>query len=113
MFRHFYYTTALRFLTPTEEVVSRIAKEAKKLDRLTAHAEGALEEKAVILAKNAQQSRTALEIIRSAFDHLVAAVEAAFKRRERAVIADLDSLRAKIEKAAEVRSSVSNFLENL
>jgi uncharacterized coiled-coil protein SlyX len=118
VFKRLYYTTALALLPSVEDVTKRFEQGVAKLDARTQHLEALLEEQAVALANNAHKSRTVRERLtvlvdelKDALDNLIESFEAAFKRRERAIIAEVSSLRAHLDKASEVRDAVARVLD--
>jgi ABC-type phosphate transport system auxiliary subunit len=113
MFTRLYYAAALALLPTTEAVVTKFEHLVKKLDTVTVHLEGYLAEQAVVLAQNSHSRRSTIDSLKAKFAKLIAAAESAFDRRERAVIDDINAIRAKLDKASQVRDSVENFLENL
>lgn len=117
MFKRLYYSTALALLPSTEAVVKGIESSVRKLDTIASHIESQIEEQAVLLAKQSRDRRSAMDRVHAfieAADHLAEklfnAVEAAFERRERAVLTEIGTLRTKLEKASDARDAVANVL---
>jgi hypothetical protein len=121
MLKSLYYSTALALLPSAEALTKQVEKIAYKLDNLTIHFEGYLEEKAVALAKNAQSRRSARDSLINAYGNITAAVghaigtmldtiESAFQRREQRIIADIGALRSKLDAASEARDAVAALI---
>ena len=124
MLKSLYASVALFFLPAAEDVVKSIQRKAATLDTLTGHLETRIEDKAVALATSRAQRRSAHDAIFNAGHALITGISnttaalletihAAFDRREKAVIAEVDSLMQKAHKAADARAKVEQFLANL
>jgi hypothetical protein len=117
MLKQLYYSTALALLPSAEAVLKRVERAAHKLDTITVYLEAHLEEKAVALAVNAHNHRTARERVHAFFSRIETAfaryldtIETAFARRERAILNDIGSLRTKLDKASEARDAVAKLI---
>jgi hypothetical protein len=113
MLKRLYTSAALLFLPSVDQVVASFDAKVKRLDTVASHLEARIEDRVVDLAKSAKQRRSVHEIITSTAEHLLSTIHAAFDRREKAVIAEVDHLMASTHKAEAARTAVKNFLENL
>ena len=106
-------SAALFFLPTTANVLKSFDKGVKALDARTVHIEATLENKAVALANVAHKRRSVHDIIKGAYDHLLASIHAAFDRKEQALIAEFSALRTHLEAASAARDAVAKVIAGL
>lgn len=102
MLQRYYYRTLLAVLPSVESHLRAFANRVEKLDQFTNRVERAIEEEAVKLANDAQDRRSAIIEINKAYD-----------RKAGHSMTFIGTVRKDLEKAAEVRDSVADFLERL
>lgn len=100
--RRLYTSAALAVLPSVESILAGIQALLNKLDALTDTIERNLEEQVVVLAKNAERRRLALE-----------AANARFDAKDEARMAVITSRQEKLGVAAQARDAVADFLDNL
>jgi len=99
MIRYLYSTAALFLLGGVEGVLDYVEKVLVKLDKVIAHAETVLEQRAVKLAEAARDRREALDSINTYFDRIDAKL-----------INSITDGRTAVQKAQEARSKVSEVV---